>query len=588
MFYLATVSRRHNIPHPLNVGDGTIVHPVAPISGTMAINSISGAIMAILSPSTLPSVRHDSGLYRELDVIERLTLSLPDDYEIFHGVPLHTIHEARDRYGEMDIVVLGPEGNILILEIKTGSLLLQEGGIFKVYGGQAHDIGRQCTLQRAAMVNRLKAANIVTAVSHCLVMPDFTLHDQQVVSLPRERIIDAGDFPQLGTRVRQCLDVGIGCTTLPALRHFLRNEFQVSPDLATLRHVLQRTTRQIADGLATWVPRIHAAAGILRIQATAGSGKTQLALQLMQDAVAQAQSVAYVCYNRALADHVRTIAPPRADVSNFHDLGVAHFRRHHGEPDFEDPTVFEHVTATYLNDSETVTPRLDMLIIDEGQDFAPEWIESLCGQLKPDGRLYFMEDADQRLYERAAFEFADAVTLRCEENYRTPRAICQVINALGLASVPIQPKSPFVGQIPVFYRYDSERTLLRQTAAAVSALLAQGFALADIVVLSGRGRSKSVLLAQDKIGAHTTRRFTGDYDRQGEPRWSDGDLLVESVYRYKGQSAPAVVLSEVDFTALTALERRKLFVGMTRAQMALAIVLSASAERACAECIGAA
>jgi hypothetical protein len=40
-------------------------------------------------------------------------------------------------------------------------------------------------------------------------------------------------------------------------------------------------------------------------------------------------------------------------------------------------------------------------------------------------------------------------------------------------------------------------------------------------------------------------RFTGEYDAAGEPRWSKGELLVESVYRFKGQSAAAVVVTEL-------------------------------------------
>jgi superfamily I DNA and RNA helicase len=72
----------------------------------------------------------------------------------------------------------------------------------------------------------------------------------------------------------------------------------------------------------------------------------------------------------------------------------------------------------------------------------------------------------------------------------------------------------------------------------------------------------------------TPRRFTGNYSKEGEPLWHNGDLLVESIYRFKGQSAPAVILSEVGFTELNAQECRKLFVGMTRATMQLQVVLS--------------
>jgi superfamily I DNA and RNA helicase len=88
-----------------------------------------------------------------------------------------------------------------------------------------------------------------------------------------------------------------------------------------------------------------------------------------------------------------------------------------------------------------------------------------------------------------------------------------------------------------------------------------------------------VLLSQNSIGKYKTRQFTGNYTCQGEPIWTQGDLLVESVYRYKGQSSPAVILSEIHFAELTLQEKRKLFVGMTRAQMTVEIILSEQAAR---------
>jgi superfamily I DNA and RNA helicase len=112
----------------------------------------------------------------------------------------------------------------------------------------------------------------------------------------------------------------------------------------------------------------------------------------------------------------------------------------------------------------------------------------------------------------------------------------------------------------------------------VNSLLEQGFALDDIVILTEHGRRKSKLLNAECIGRFTIRKFTGAYSREGNPVWSSGKLLVESLYRFKGQSAPAIILSEVDFTELSDQERRKLFVGMTRAQLNLQVVLSTHAE----------
>jgi len=84
----------------------------------------------------------------------------------------------------------------------------------------------------------------------------------------------------------------------------------------------------------------------------------------------------------------------------------------------------------------------------------------------------------------------------------------------------------------------------------------------------------SRVLAMSQLGGHSTRRTTGQFDAAGNALWHAGDLMVESVYRFKGQSAPVVVLCEVDFEELTPVHARKLFVGMTRGQVRVEVVLS--------------
>ncbi len=57
-------------------------------------------------------------------------------------------------------------------------------------------------------------------------------------------------------------------------------------------------------------------------------------------------------------------------------------------------------------------------------------------------------------------------------------------------------------------------------------------------------------------------------------------MLLESIYRFKGQSAPCVVLTEVDFESLDDQAARKLFVGATRVTMKLIVVASERAAQA--------
>ena len=113
-----------------------------------------------------------------------------------------------------------------------------------------------------------------------------------------------------------------------------------------------------------------------------------------------------------------------------------------------------------------------------------------------------------------------------------------------------------------------------QARRAIDQALAAGFRKDMIAVVSFRGREGSLLQAYDRLGLYTLRRFTGAYDGEGRPVETEGEVLIDSVYRFKGRCAPCVVLAEVDFEALGESETRKLFVGATRATMKLVVVAS--------------
>jgi superfamily I DNA and RNA helicase len=115
---------------------------------------------------------------------------------------------------------------------------------------------------------------------------------------------------------------------------------------------------------------------------------------------------------------------------------------------------------------------------------------------------------------------------------------------------------------------------LEATEQALSDLRADGFAPSNIAVLSLHGLGSSKLAGSsspDQLGGSKVRRQSG-YDSEGTAVWTDGDLLVDSVFRFKGQAADAVVVTEVDFEQFTQRERRRLFVALTRARLQVALV----------------
>ncbi|MFM2119609.1 MAG: hypothetical protein RL722_1077 [Pseudomonadota bacterium] len=181
--------------------------------------------------------------------------------------------------------------------------------------------------------------------------------------------------------------------------------------------------------------------------------------------------------------------------------------------------------------------------------------------------------------DREELEVAEAVVVTCLQNHRSPRKVVEVINFLGLNRQTIEACSPLEGDLPVMRVWSTEGQLQRLTLAAVQACLDAGHALKDIVVISWRGVGHSAF-KDGTLGPHRLIRFTGTYSEGGEPLWTDGDLVFETLKRAKGQSAAAVVFTEIDFEVLTDVVRNSLFVGMTRARMRLELVLSARAEAA--------
>ena len=134
--------------------------------------------------------------------------------------------------------------------------------------------------------------------------------------------------------------------------------------------------------------------------------------------------------------------------------------------------------------------------------------------------------------------------------------------------------SPLRGEIPEPYIYERPEAVASATVKAVRRCLEQGFELGDIAIVSLKGRERSALQGLDRLGDWSVRRFTGQFDAGGGAVWTDGQLLIDSVRRFKGQAAAAVVLTECDLPDLDTISRRLLFVGLTRARMHLDWVVS--------------
>ncbi|AYZ01431.1 nuclease [Burkholderia multivorans] len=548
--------------------------------------------MARLIPDDWKNLAATGAAERERETLAALEHALPDGYTVYHGVHWTRADQNFSVFGETAFVVVSPAGRVLLIELKAGFLRETPKGLVKVYLQTERNVAIQLARTQETLHRRLTAAfgAGVYGIDALLYCPDYAIRQTAIAGVAADRIVDASRKAQLAQVIVQILPEDE--TPLPnaaKIHHFLADELALTPDTSALVGQAGTLVTRLSGGLAAWARQLEFTPFRLRVTGTAGSGKTQLAVQAMRDAVAAGKRVLYVCFNRPLADYIARIAPPGATVANYHQLCDWVARDGGYVPDFEAPGAFEQLEARFAQTPIAERWRFDVLIVDEGQDFHASWAAALERLLAADGAWWWLEDPLQNLYMREPVALPGWVTLKALTNYRSPRDVLEfvrdIVGRVEPLATELRSGSPFDGSDPSVSAYGepdaSADTLadacIDATKRAITHALSLGFRKQDIAVLSYRGREGSVLAPLDQLGPHRLKRFTGTYDLFGNPEYRDGDVLLDSIHRFKGQSAPCVILTEVDFAALDARAARKLFVGATRATMKLLIVASARA-----------
>ena len=72
---------------------------------------------------------------QELKVLKILELGLPSVYTLFHSTGWSLGPKKSDVRGEADIIAVNQAGDILLMEVKSGSVDFTADGIFKEYDG---------------------------------------------------------------------------------------------------------------------------------------------------------------------------------------------------------------------------------------------------------------------------------------------------------------------------------------------------------------------------------------------------------------------------------------------------------------------
>lgn len=517
--------------------------------------------------------RFKSGEWAEEIVSEKLK-ELPPEYTVIRNVDI----ADRGRNSELDTVVVTPTGVIVVLEVKAGSLQSDElGHIVRDYGeGTQKDITKQLGRQGYIARTRLSELSRRLTIRSFLVLPNGRLEGSGI-GIDRTHVIEADRFDELCRIIQDCDRLpGAQEVAREAIIEFLQNKCVIRQSISSISETLDVRCRELASGLATWVPRIDSPLAVVEVKAPAGAGKTQLALALLERAASERQAAWYINTTRNIAQKLQELPiNQHVDfIGTWHELAIEETRS--ANPADIEPAqrarFFDEVSEKLISKLQSGQYAKDCIVIDDAQDLRAEWIAALSGALSDNGTLYVLSDPN---FEVDSVEFSESVKIVSNETSRVPQTICDVINELGLASTPLASNSPYKGEVPAFFTYNGPAQLLKETRRAVDEARREGFADDQIAVLSMKSRYSSEILCSPSLGTdkYLLKQPLEEF-KNGRQLFSSGTLFNDTARRFKGLQAPCVILTELDFEALDESALSLLYLGMTRASMSLKVVLS--------------
>ncbi|MDE0154787.1 MAG: ATP-binding domain-containing protein [Gammaproteobacteria bacterium] len=536
--------------------------------------------MAKTYPSDLPGLNAPNIKSPELDTLRKLQAELPAEYSVFHSVHWSRADEKNTAYGEIDFIIMNNTGKVLVIEQKNGMLEETPNGLVKSYGLTKKVVGDQ--VQRNIGYIRDKFSKQHPGggklhIDYLIYCPDYKVININAAGIDRERVVDGKSKASLSDYIKRLLDAKSDASpeSVRELHEFFLSSLRIVPDVASYKSSQEQVYRRLLSGLSDVIDNLEFEPFRLRVTGTAGSGKTQVTLAFCDRMLAQGKKPLLLCFNRPLADRLREIADSGVTVNTYYGF-CREMAEMAGVPvDFSNinkdgfwPDVQERLVAADLTD----TPRYSCLIVDEGQDFLAEWHEIIKLFLTEDAVQLWLEDPLQNLRGTDAVPLPGFVTYNETSNFRTPTSIAGFIKqSLGQE---FRQRNMLPGLGVQMFEYSRKNQLEGKLAHRVNELVKAGFKLGDIAIISCRGMDSTALRETDRLGHHYVRRFTGKYDEHDNQIYTEGELLFDTIFRYKGQQAPVIILTDLDESLeINERTRKILYCAMTRATVLLELLI---------------
>ncbi len=498
---------------------------------------------------------------------------LPDDWVVFYSVRWQAVRSDRQADGEADFVLAHPQYGILECEVKGGKeIKIEDGTWYSLGGGEWHRIAspfEQAMASKYALREylntKVKKYSKGAPIGHFVVFPGHEQHGDLGMDAPRVIIWDKHDLKTPAESMQRVVD---HWSPLKSLKGSMLDE--VIAALAPTEHIKRFLRHTVEDVKEQLLDLTEEQFGLLRFLGShrrariiggPGTGKTVLAAEKARELSAAGGRVLFTCYNAPLGEMLEREFKDDESVTvgSFHAIcrrmanECALLPAKQLEQEWWDTT-----SAAVLPQAARLLDRqFDAVIVDEGQDFAPNWFDGLEATLADpaNGFFYVFSDANQTLYRRDWVSPIESPPFELTVNCRNTNEIAARVNAvLGTEMPTLGTRGP----APAFLPAAGDEAIVDQVRFILNRLLNEDeLSPGQVAVLS---TEKPV------VEALTGRELAGWELADGK----NETVLCETVHRFKGLERDAVVL--VLPRVATEEQRRLAYVGMSRAMVLLFVV----------------
>ena len=592
--------------------------------------------MATLVPSlgTCTS-RMTSG---ERRLAERLEQKLDDDYRLWYDVPIGA------RLAHPDFVVIHPRRGLLVLEVKDWRLATIQRADRQTWEIIADGVPKSVInpLEQARqyahqVVNALERdpqlvqpqgnhhGKLAFPWSYGVVFPNITRKQFESAELrhaiePQRVLCQDEMLESVGAEDLQSQLWGMfpylmrGVMSLPQLdrvRWIMFPELRVqtqatlfddsdpSTELPDIMRVMDLQQEQLARSLGDGHRVIHG---------VAGSGKTMIlgyrAEYLAKAHTATSKPILILCYNEPLAVKLASLMHAKGLAARVH---VRHFHKWcrqqlvafgQGIP-AQGPNLFDEMVRNVIRavDREQIPGgQYQAILIDEGHDFAPEWLRLVTQMVDPaTNSLLLLYDDAQSIYERTRskqFSFrsvgvqAQGRTTILRINYRNTRQILQTASLIAADLLTADDTDddgiPLLhpiscgrdGEPPLIVRLPTPRAEANKIAELLHEAHGQGNAWGDMAIICRRHgvmEECAAALARKRL-PYQLRKSAGSFN-------PNADIIkLLTMHASKGLEFPLVALPGIGQMPAAGddehEEARIFYVAATRATQRLVITVS--------------